>query len=933
VEFNLRRLGFLALLAFCLIAFALRVFRLDLQSLWYDEAFSVYLAHFDLAAITARTAADIQPPLYYYLLHFWIARVGDSEFALRFLSLIFGVLTTPLMFVIAMRLFANPRAAIIAALLATIAPLYIWYSQEARMYTLITFLLLLSSYALLKEIEGNKGNWWEIFVIANIAAIYTHYFAFVVIAFQLLFTIYHLLFAQHSSRFTFYVLRFTLYFIAIFAAFLPWTPFVLARFGLDVSYWRGALKLDEAIRHIFVNFTTGESVIEADAQNIATIWLIVLLVGLLISWIVHRRSNDSTNQRFNYSTTFLILYLLVPLALLLILFSRNPKFNARYLMIASPAFFLLLAIGLANISRLTHVSRVSRITFSLLTFTFLLCTWGYATTNIYFDSAYTKADFRGIARHIERNIAHDEAIILTSGHLFPAFNYYYRGDAPIIRLPDEPTLNADHVLGFETANVLNTTLAGKRGVWVVQWQDEVVDPNGFVPMLLSTQGELQPREGIGFWQLQWQHWKLDPHPRFSAEPNPQVKRDANFGDKIKLIGFDTIPAPANFGATFRLYWHALDAIDADYSVALRVRDANGFVVGKLDRRPAGYNYPTMRWKKDEKLFGEFTVPLIVGTPPGDYFVEVTIYTTDNPRGLDVLAANGAPVGKAITLGPIRVARVSSLVDSSKLDIQNPVDATLGQFRLYGYNLGRDKASAGETIPLTLFWFNGDYPTRDFTFRIFFGDVASDPLPLANAQFPTSQWRAGETVRGQYAIAIPADAKPGMIKMRVVLSNGDALDLALFTIEKTDRVFVKPPMQFSQTANFGNLLALAGYQLPLTTYKSDDTLNLTLYWNARAKIEKPYTVFVHLLDPSGKVVAQKDAEPRNGARATTTWLAGEYLEDNYQLPFTHLSPGSYRIEIGWYDAKDPAFARLQVFDDNGVPASDHLILQTTITVSQ
>ncbi|MBI5649460.1 MAG: glycosyltransferase family 39 protein [Chloroflexi bacterium] len=927
----MRRPGFIALLALCLVAFALRVFRLDLQSLWYDEAFSVYLAQFDLAAITARTAADIQPPLYYYLLHFWIARVGDSEFAVRFLSLIFGVATIPLLFVIAMRLFcASPLSretgeglgvGVIAALLATIAPLYVWYSQEARMYTLITFLLLLSSYALLRALQGNDGNWWKWFVIANIAAIYTHYFAFVVIAFQLLFTIYQFRITHHA-RFA----RITLYFIAILIAFLPWMPFVLARFGQDASYWRGALKLDEAIRHILINFTTGESVLEAHAQNIAAGWLIVLLVGSLVSWFVRRQSKIK-NQKS--AIVFLILYLLIPLALLLILFSRNPKFNARYLMIASPAFFLLLAAGLAHASRLT--AHALRFTFYVLPLTFLLFTSGYAITNIYFDSAFTKADFRGIARHIEKNIARDEAIILTSGHLFPAFNYYFRGDAPIIRLPDEPTLNADHVLGFETADVLNATLATKRGVWVVQWQDEVVDPNGFVPMLLSTQGDLQPREGIAFWQVQWQHWKLDPHPRFSAEPNPAITRVANFGDKIKLLGFDSIPTPANFGATFRLYWHALDALDADYSIALRVRDANGFVVGKLDRRPAGYNYPTTRWKKDEKLFGEFTVPLITGAPPGNYFVEVTLYTKDNPSGLDVIAPNGAPVGKAIMLGPIRVARASYLVDSSQLDIQNPVDATLGQFRLLGYNLGRDKASAGETIPLTLFWFTGALPTQDFTFRIFFGDVASDPLPLAHAQFPTSQWRMGETVRGQYPIAIPADAKPGTIKLRVELSNGDARDLAPFTIEKTDRVFVKPPAQFSQTANFGNIIALAGYNLPLTTYKSNDTLNLTLFWHTRAKVEKPYTVFVHLLDPSGKVVAQKDAEPRNGARPTTTWLAGEYIEDNYQLPFANLAPGTYRIEIGWYDAKDPAFARLQVFDDNGVPINDHLILQTTILV--
>ncbi|MCI0477294.1 MAG: glycosyltransferase family 39 protein, partial [Anaerolineales bacterium] len=268
---------FTALCLIILAAFVLRVFRLDFQSLWYDEAFSAYLAHFDLATLTARTAADIQPPLYYYLLHFWIALAGNpssssGEFALRFLSLIFGVLTIPLLYVTARRLF-NATTALIAALLATISPLYIWYSQEARMYTLITFLLLLSSYALLRALDEPRRDprWWIVFACANSAAVYTHYFAFAVIAFQFLYALV-MVFKVQGSKFNLEprtLKLLTSSFIAIFVAFLPWTPFVIARFGQDASYWRGALKLDEALRHILINFSVGESVLENIAQPIA----------------------------------------------------------------------------------------------------------------------------------------------------------------------------------------------------------------------------------------------------------------------------------------------------------------------------------------------------------------------------------------------------------------------------------------------------------------------------------------------------------------------------------------------------------------------------------------------------------------------------------------------------------------------------------------
>jgi len=959
---DLRRVAwFTALDLIILTAFALRVFRLDFQSLWYDEAFSAYLAQFDLATLTARTAADIQPPLYYYLLHFWIALAGDpsassGEFALRFLSLFFGVLTIPLLYITARRLF-DRAVAFIAALLVTISPLYVWYAQEARMYTLITFLLLLSSYALLRALAAPRRgtHWWIVFACANIAAVYTHYFAFAVIAFQLLYLA--------VSSFTVSGFRFNLKletlkpatatFIAIFAAFLPWTPFVIARFGQDASYWRGALKLDEALRHILINFTVGESVLENIAQPIALGWLIVLTVGLLALArqkfkVQSSKFNHPITQSPNHPIVFALLYLIVPLVLLLVLFSRNPKFNARYLMIASPAFYLLLAAGLARVSSFKfQVSGLTlhtfRFAFYVLPFAFLLFTSAYAVYNIYFDPAFTKASFREVVRHIEKNIAPDEAIILTSGHLFPAFNYYYRGDAPTIRLPDEPTLNAERVLGYDAARVLNETLAGKRGAWVVLWQDEVVDPNGFVPMLLSSRGAEQKLAPTNFYQVRLRHWTLDPNARFSSEPAPRNQRAANFKNQVQLLGFDS-PAltPADVGASFNLYWRALAAFDDDYYVALRVVDAAGNLWGKQDRRPAGYNYPTTRWKKDENLFGAYTIPLLAGAPAGDYFVEITFYTKSNESGLDVLAASGTPIGKVVKVGPISVLPATKPATFAALNIQNTISQSLPPFTLLGYQLARDKASAGETIPLTLFWRADDKPTRDYTFHVQFGDALSDAFPISNLQpfdsaqgkSSTSTWRAGEIVRGQYSIAIPANARDGATTLRVVLNDNQSADLAPFTIEKTDRVFIKPNAQFAQSANFNNYLTLVGYDLPTLNLKPNDTLKLTLYWQARAtlRVDKPYTVFVHLLDKNGQVVAQQDAQPLRGARPTTTWVANEYLADAYELALkSDLAPGAYQIEIGWYDAKDPAFARLQVLDDGGAVIGDHVILKTTITV--
>jgi hypothetical protein len=376
-------------------------------------------------------------------------------------------------------------------------------------------------------------------------------------------------------------------------------------------------------------------------------------------------------------------------------------------MIASPPFFLLLGAGLAALFSLIRRNnafvRLLAFAIFVFTFAFLLFTSAYADSNAHFDPAFTKADFRGVARYIGEHIAPNEAIILTSGHLFPAFDYYYQGDARRVRLPDDPTLNADHVLGYDAANVLNQTLTGARGAWVVLWQDEVVDPNGFVPLLLSSRGKEQ-KVDASFWQVKLRHWSLSSNAKFSSQPEPGTKSEANFKNIIKLLGYDTPnPTPADAGASFNLYFQSLDTLEDDYLVTLRVRDAQGNLWGKLDRRPAGYSYPSMRWKKDEKLFGSYTVGLTPGTPAGDYFIEATFYTKSDESGLDVLAPNGAPIGKSVKLGPIPVLPATRPATYASLNIQNNISQPIGPLTLLGYQLGRDKASAGETILLSLYW--------------------------------------------------------------------------------------------------------------------------------------------------------------------------------------------------------------------------------------
>jgi hypothetical protein len=106
--------------------------------------------------------------------------------------------------------------------------------------------------------------------------------------------------------------------------------------------------------------------------------------------------------------------------------------------------------------------------------------------------------------------------------------------------------------------------------------------------------------------------------------------------------------------------------------------------------------------------------------------------------------------------------------------------------------------------------------------------------------------------------------------------------------------------------------------------------VTLYWKSIAKTDKDYTVFVHLIDSSGRVRAQVDAQPRGGTYPTSIWDAGEVIRDDYTLPLPRdLAPGEYTIEVGAYEY--PSLTRLTVSDADGNRLGDHLILDSTVNV--
>ena len=438
-----RTAGRVALLLLMLAAFALRLYRLEAQSLWYDEGVTAEISRRGLAELTRWTAGDIQPPLYYYVVALWGRLAGWSEWSLRFPSAFFGTLTVPLLAAVTIALTRRRVAGLLAASLAASHPLLLYYSQEARMYAMLTALGVLLAYLVIQSESAARSRWrhWTAYVLVATAAAYTHYFAFFLLIALATATILDQLFVLPNLRATAppppadagaapprnpnppprggkagggkdqdlgkenkdadlpstHTRRplwgFLLANLAVLLLYAPWITALLTRLAVDSSYWDGAFKLAEALRHVAISFTSGETVLEAEATRLLLPYGILTLI-CAVALLARRAVQPRT-------ILYALLWLALPLTAVMLLASATPKFNPRYVMIALPGLLLLWSAGLTALIRLRgwHWAGVLRTPFVRLPSLLALITVGllhagffYADRNWFMDPAFTKAE-------------------------------------------------------------------------------------------------------------------------------------------------------------------------------------------------------------------------------------------------------------------------------------------------------------------------------------------------------------------------------------------------------------------------------------------------------------------------------------------------------------------------------------------------------------
>ena len=270
-------------------------------------------------------------------------------------------------------------------------------------------------------------------------------------------------------------------------------------------------------------------------------------------------------------------------------------------------------------------------------------------------------------------------------------------------------------------------------------------------------------------------------------------------------------------------------------------------------------------------------------------------------------------------------------------IAYPQSARVGEDMAFlGSQLDHLAVEAGDQISVTLYWRAEAPMQKSFTSFVHLIDSEGkqwgqvDRLPL-EGNHPTDRWLPGQVIADTFVVPVWPDAPPGEMLLASGFYDPQTGERLPVTDEgghrvPGDQIYLTPRpvvhwqgrldipkmIQHPRRVDLGEGVGLLGYDVDSAVLRQGQAISLTLYWQARAEMKVSYTVFTHLLNTDGKLVAQQDRIPGAGNYPTTGWLPGEVIVDQYQIPVPEALPvGAYQLTAGMYDGRTgerlPAFA--------------------------
>lgn len=903
---NRNKIPLIVILVF-LLAATVRLYQIQAQSIWFDEGWSAYSAV--QSGLQAAADSDkTNPPLYYMIVNIAAHGLGDSEFALRWVSLAFGLLDIALAYQLGKQLF-NIRAGLMAALLTAFSPLLWWASQEARMYTLLALLVLLCALAWHKLIPDNSAlrsprwRWWLVLWASELALLYAHNTGPVVVLWLNAVTILAWLIrfvavrrASHKSSVSVLGTRYSvllIWFGGQIAVGLLWMPYFVNRF-LRLSDANNAVNstspftVDELGRLWQALWTGTWAMVGHEPLLIGLSAVAFALAVLLIPW---RKAN----------ARWLVLHVAILTAgLWLALSVLGNEVHGRYLVMIAPLLLVAIAGGLFTERKQGWLASLST-SYSVLGTAFFLFTFvtavHFATTN----SAYQHDDARGMVRYYAEHLtANDGALMWSYADRYELAYYWDRlgVKAKRITLPE----------GADLETVL-PLLPTSGDVALNIWYTQRADYRGMMGCLLGdgTVNEPERFDAYGMTNLLFRAPTL--HPPILKPFDADLSMAA-----ITAVG-DMPPASADRAVCLPIQITLTQPTNVDLKAAVRIENNLGMEVAHSDAIFADRIQRTSSQLAAGSVLTAYALlRLPYGAPAGDYTVHIRVYDEQaQPSGYALTVDGQTRPDVQLPLTRTSGSDWSLVNRSTDLPVKTDQSVANSDLKLIAHNLKTLTLHNGDLLQMALLW-SGKNVILDL--RLVAAD-GSWQTPINAPVYPdhdsiTLDWRQ---------VQIPLDAASG--KANVELPDGTVI--GSLTIDAIPAIYEQPAVDTVINADVPNIGTLVGYSVQGDMTDRSQPFTLKLVWKAMQPGAVSYTVFAQLITEDGRVLAQSDSLPANGARLTTGWRTGEYIIDEHTVNFhADATAGTASLIVGLYDAATNQ--RVSI-----TPMGDFITLQKGITI--
>ena len=615
-----------SLLLFTLLAFARVVWALEAKALWWDESLSLQRAEAGLLGLLQGRLVMFdgvdslltidQHPFFFFLLQGLLLRLaGDSEFVLRFVSVMAATLLVPVTWaftrLLARRQIVPAAGALWAALFAATSPFFLWYGQEARPYALWALLTLLSTYLLLRALAGETGagsgalhRGWDVgYALVLLATLATHYYAVFMLPVHALIVLLWLW--QRRRGWAIGAAGALLVLGALIGGAAAYLILVRQGGGANFPHIQAGL----LARDLLNAFSLGLSV------DVTRVWWLDLVFGALallgLGWSL--RSSDALRQGGWIAPALLLTPVLAVLAIDVV----HPVYmNARHLSLIGGPFIVLLGAGLGVV---TARQRLAGVALALL----LLAGVGVSTVNYFTLEEYDKDDFHRVGEYLDGRIMPGDLVILKPPFSWRHFAYYL----PNADITDpQVRANGIDVYGMplllrswdDSAALLDELTASHPRTWLlISGTHPYADLDGNVEAWFD-QHMFQLDDVTYFSHSSLRSKLYLPAPPVLQTPPDQVEYpvDAVFGDQIRLLGYDLGPVTGpNVAVPVTFYWQTLSKTDRRYKYVLRLeeRTADGGwqPVTTTEREPYDGVIPTAFWDEGITVveYSELTPPV------------------------------------------------------------------------------------------------------------------------------------------------------------------------------------------------------------------------------------------------------------------------------------------------------------------------------------